>query len=220
MVKLAKWGEEVLSGPLRLGVIPTIGPFLLPRILPQIRQQYPHLQLQITEDQSSRLVESLELGQLDVAILAFPYPIKRLEFQVAFQERFYIALPRGHDLEKQVSIEASLLPKEELLLLKEGHCLSDHALSACHLEGIRGSVGFQGTSLYTLVQMVAGGQGITFIPEMAIGDAVFNGDEIRLKPLDEPGPHREIGLVWRSTYFRKGDLIELASLISTLKDMA
>ncbi|MEJ1363482.1 MAG: hydrogen peroxide-inducible genes activator [Candidatus Sedimenticola sp. (ex Thyasira tokunagai)] len=206
LVELAHHDGAPLSGPLRLGIIPTIGPFLLPKVLPQIRKAYPQLELFIYEEQSADLVAKLEGGELDVGILALPYPLGSLESQVFWQENFLLALPQGHPLCEARHVNTESLPKDELLLLEEGHCLTDHALSACKLEGLRRSAGFQGTSLYTLLQMVAGGQGLTFLPEMAIDGTKRDSGEIVYRPLDEPGPHRRIGMVWRKTYYRKEEM--------------
>lgn len=203
IVTLAKMSDGPLAGPLKLGVIPTIGPFLLPRVLPGIRAAHPELVLQLVEEQSSRLVEMLNAGTLDAALLAFPYPLGNLEHVIFWRENFLLALPKGHDLIDTGQITVDRLTRERLLLLQEGHCLTDHALSACRLEGMRSQASFQGTSLYTLLQMVAGGQGMTFVPEMAASDSLFSTGEIALAPLDEPGPHREIGIAWRPASARK-----------------
>ncbi|OQX46102.1 MAG: LysR family transcriptional regulator [Candidatus Sedimenticola endophacoides] len=211
LVEMSRYGSEPLCGPIRLGVIPTIGPFLLPRVLPSIRHGYPGLELQITEDRSQRLLERLGEGTLDCAILAFPYPVGELEQLLFWEENFMVALPRKHPLARLKRLTTPRLESNELMLLEEGHCLTDHALSACHLERSRAWATFRGSSLYTLLQMVAGGQGITFVPEMAADSELMAPGEILLKPLDEPGPHRRIGLVWRKTYFRKEDMTLLAA---------
>ena len=216
MVEMARDDGTPLSGPLRLGVIPTIGPFLLPQLLPGIRHAFPKLELSLLEDQSARLLERLEAGTLDAAVMAFPYPIGNMQSDIFWRENFLVALPKGHHLATAGSLCADALPKNELMLLEEGHCLSDQALAACKLSDLKTSANFQGTSLYTLVQMVAGGLGITFLPEIAINSELMNSGEIVFLPLDEPGPHRQIGLVWRETYFRKGDLHLLAQQLSEL----
>ena len=199
-----------LSGHLSLGVIPTIGPFLLPKVLPAIRARYPALELTLVEERSAQLVEQVESGKLDTAVLAFPYPLRTLERLLFWHENFVVALPTGHPLTNQPVIATESLPADQLLLLQEGHCLTDHALAACRLEGLKAHAAFQGTSLYTLMQMVAGGQGITFLPEMAIGEELLRNREIHLIRLQEPGPHREIGLIWRSSYGHQADLRTLA----------
>ncbi len=203
-------GADPLSGRLAIGVIPTIGPFLLPKVLPDIRAAYPRLELTLVEDQSARLVRKVESGDLDAAILAFPYPLGALHHRIFWRENFCVAMPRAHPLASASRLSTRHLPGDELLLLEEGHCLTDHALAACHLEGLRGHAAFKGTSLYTLLQMVAGGQGLTFVPQMALGDTLLQSEEIRITELAESGPHREIGLVWRASYHKTDDLGLLA----------
>ncbi len=216
MVTIAQADDKPLSGRLRLGVIPTIGPFILPQVLPGIRTHFPGLELFLLEDQSARLLERIATGDLDVAILALPYDIGNLESEAFWREDFWVAIPEHHRLSQGGSITAQELPVDELLLLEEGHCFREHALTACHMEGVRSSAAFQGTSLYTLIQMVAGGQGITFIPEMAVGSALMKQSNICFRPLSERGPHRQIGLVWRPSFHRKRDLHLLAECMREL----
>ena len=206
IVELAQQEKAPLSGPLKLGIIPTIGPFLLPQVLPAIRKRYPKLELYLIEDQSARLVERLNSGEIDAAILALPFELGQLQSATFWKESFWVAFPKDHPLGQGGAIRSVTLPSDELLMLEEGHCMRDHALSACHLSNLQHSATFQGTSLYTLIEMVAGGQGITFLPQMAVDAGMAKHRRISLRPLAEKGPHREIGLVWRSTYHRKHDL--------------
>lgn len=210
MVQLAEGGKGTLVGPLRLGVIPTIGPFLLPRVLPAIRRSYPELRLLLVEEQTAPLVERLHNGKLDCAILALPYDLPGLEYDVFWDEIFHVAFPKGHALGRGGPIPSAKLPANEIMLLEEGHCLREHALDACHSKGLKHNTAVQGTSLYTMIEMVAGGQGITFIPEMAVDSALVRQSDIRLRPLAEKGPHRQIGLVWRPTFPRQEELQLLA----------
>ncbi len=206
LVEQAQGEKGPLVGTLRLGVIPTIGPFLLPRVLPGIRQHYPELKLQLIEDQTARLIERLNTGQIDCAILALPYNLSGFELEVFWQEIFYVAFPPSHPLRKGGPITSTELPMDEVMLLEEGHCMRDHSLSACHAHNRQHKATVQGTSLYTMIEMVAGEQGITFIPEMAIESALVERSQIILRPLADPGPHRKIALVWRPTYLRKPNL--------------
>jgi len=206
MVDIAHSDARLLSGRLRLGVIPTISPFLLPRVLPGIRERFSALELFLLEDQTARLLERLATGDLDAAILALPYDIGNLEREVFWDENFWVAFPGKHRLSTGGPVASEDLPIDELLLLEEGHCFRDHALTACHMQALRYSAAFQGTSLYTLIQMVAGGQGITFIPEMAIDSELIKQSNICFRPLSEHGPHRQISLVWRPSFHRKQDL--------------
>ncbi len=216
LVEMARHDDLPLCGPLRLGVIPTIGPFLLPRVLPEIRHRFPLLELSLIEEPTERLLGQLEVGTLDAAILAFPYAVGSRVHEVFWREDFLVALPKGHLLANQKSIAPKMLPRRELLLLADGHCLTDHTLAACKLKDMKTSTVFQGTSLYTLLQMVAGGQGITLIPEMAIASEWPGSGEVRLVPLAEPGPHREIALVWRETSFRQADMRLLAGTMGEI----
>jgi LysR family hydrogen peroxide-inducible transcriptional activator len=216
MVDVARSDSRPLSGRLRLGVIPTIGPFLLPQVLPGIRERFSALKLHLLEDQTARLLERLASGDLDAAILALPYDIGNLESEVFWEESFWVAFPESHRLSAGGSVTSKDLPADELLLLEEGHCFRDHVLTACHMQELRHSAAFQGTSLYTLIQMVAGGQGITFIPEMAIDSALMKQSNISFRPLSEHGPHRQIGLVWRPSFHRKQDLHLLAECMGEL----
>jgi len=215
IVTLAQKDKKLLSGEIRLGAIPTIAPFLLPKVLPPLRQAFPELALLLIEDQSARLLQRLESGEIDCAILAMPYPIDKQESQLIGAESFWVALPKGDPLCEQSQVSADALPLEHLLLLEEGHCMRDHAISACHRED-SSTAPFQGTSLYTLIEMVSGGQGITLVPEMALGSTLLSQATIELRPLDEPGPHREIALVWRSTSHLKPDLLLLAEKLTEL----
>ncbi len=210
LVETACHDDTPLCGPLRLGVIPTIGPFLLPRVLPEIRRRFPRLELSLIEEPTERLLAQLEAGTLDTVILAFPYGVGGRVHEIFWREDFLVALPKAHPLADRKAIAPEMLPRRELLLLADGHCLTDHTLAACKFKDMKSSEVFQGTSLYTLLQMVAGGQGITLIPEMAIANEWLGGGEIQLVPLAEPGPHREIGLVWRETSFRQADMKLLA----------
>ncbi len=201
LVDVAQLEKNPLSGRIRIGVIPSVSPFLLPRALPNIRKQLPQIELLLIEEQSDRLVKQLNEGEIDLAILAFPFDIGRLEHSIFASESFWVAMPKDHPLTATTGVDASELPIDDLLLLTEGHCLRDHALTACDLPATRHRTSMQGTSLYTLVEMVAGGLGITLIPEMAIKSEMVTHADITLRPLiAKEKPTREIGLVWRSSY--------------------
>lgn len=192
--------RDPLSGRLHLGVIPTIGPFLLPRAMPRLRESFPKLQLYLREDQTARLLERLESGELDAVLLALPYALGDLEVMELGEDRFSIVQPAGH-------VATANLADENLLLLEDGHCLRDQALAACELEGARRNAGFNGTSLHTLAQMVANGLGVTLMPKMALDAGILRGLDVTVRPLDvmvRAGavPHRRIGLVWRRSSAR------------------
>ncbi len=202
----AQSGQEPLTGALRMGIIPTIGPFLLPKVLPALRQSYSKLELYLVEDQTKNLIDRLNAADLDCAILALPYEINTLESFIFHSEMFWIALPKNHQLALHEPIPSIDLPADELLLLEEGHCLREHVLSVCHRTATQQKPSFQGTSLYTLIEMVSSGLGITFLPAMALGSNLISAEKIALRALAETGPHRNIALVWRATYPRKGNL--------------
>lgn len=210
IVEQARGEHEPLTDPLRLGAIPTIAPFLLPKVLPTIRRKFRKLDLYLLEDQTARLLERLESGKLDCAILALPYDMERMESSTFWSEKFWVAFPKKHKLSEGGDVAAKDLPVDELLLLEEGHCFRDHALAACRREGLLRNAMFQGTSLYTLMEMVAGGQGVTFLPEMAIQSGIAKQRGIDFRPLASKGPHRDIALVWRTSFYRKGDMKVLA----------
>jgi len=216
LVDIARSEKNPLTGRVRIGIIPSISPFLLPKVLPTIRQQLPELELILIEDQSERLLMQLRAGDIDIAILAFPFDIKELKHQIFAKEQFWVALPKSHPLKAQKIIDAEQLPIDELLLLSEGHCLREHALSACQLPTTTKRTSVQGTSLYTLIEMVAGGLGITLIPDMAINSDIVRHADISIRPLTNKinKPMRELGLVWRPSYTRQSTLSHLAEYFS------
>jgi LysR family transcriptional regulator, hydrogen peroxide-inducible genes activator len=196
LAHLARAANAPLSGMLRLGAIPTVGPFLLPKVLPELRRAYAGLKLYLVEDLTSRLVDSLHQGKLDVVLLALPYDCGAVDAVHLFKDPFHVGLPALHPLANQVSIKSQSLASETLLLLKDGHCLREHALAACQFNGRR-SEEFEGTSLPTLVQMVDNGMGITLLPELAIEGGVLRGTSLVTRPLLSDDPTRSIGVVWR-----------------------
>ncbi|NQZ53738.1 MAG: hydrogen peroxide-inducible genes activator [Piscirickettsiaceae bacterium] len=216
MVDLARSESSPLTGRIRIGVIPSISPFLLPKALPKIRKKLAQLELVLIEDQSERLLKQLKDGEIDVAILALPFDIGDLEHKIFAQESFWVALPKHHSLAKNTSIHAQELPTDDLLLLSEGHCLREHALSACQLPMTTHRTSMQGTSLYTLIEMVAGGLGITLIPEMAIDSDMVSHADICIRPLVTKGKHsmRELGLIWRPSYQRVSTIEQLAQIFA------
>ncbi len=216
LVDLARSESDPLQGRIRVGVIPSISPFLLPKALPSIRKQLPLLELVLIEDQSERLLTKLRAGEIDVAILAFPFDIGDLSSQIFAEEQFWVALPKNHPLASNAIVNVTQLAMTDLLLLAEGHCLREHALTACQLPTTMNRATLEGTSLYTLIEMVAGGLGITLIPEMAIHTDMARHTDICLRPLatKEKTPMREIGLVWRPSYQRVSTLALLAQNFS------
>lgn len=216
LVDLAQSEKNPLSGRIQVGIIPTISPFLLPKVLPTVRKELPDLEIVLIEDQSERLLDQLESGSIDVAVMAFPFNIRGLTHRIFAREPFWVALPKQHRLAKRKSLKAAELPTNELLLLSEGHCMREHALSACQLPASAQRKSVQATSLYTLIEMVASGLGITLIPDMAIASDMVSHSDICLVPLENKDNQaiREIGLVWRPSFRRTGTLEQLAQTIS------
>ena len=203
LIDIAQAAGDPLSGPLHLGMIPTVGPFLLPRVMPMLRTAFPHLKLYLREDQTARLLDHLSAGTLDAAVIALPYPTADLEAIEILEDPFWVACPAGHALCDRRPIRPKDIAFEDLLLLEDGHCLRDHVLAACELEGARRNAGFQGTSLMTLVQMVEYGLGLTLLPQMALDAGILRGLDLTAVPLDGQAASRRIGMVWRRTSGRK-----------------
>lgn len=220
LVDVARAAQDPMTGPLQLGVIPTIGPFLVPRAMPGLRAAFPELKLYLREEQTARLLSRLHAGELDAAVIALPYPLEGLETQDIAQDRFWLVCPPGHRLSALDAARSNDIAMEDLLLLEDGHCLRDHALAACSLEGARRNASFQGTSLQTLVQMVANGLGITLLPQLAIDAGILRGLDLPVVPLAGEAPSRRIGLVWRKTSGRKETFRRLAKALGALLDHA
>lgn len=189
-----------LSLPMSLGTIPTIGPYLLPKVLPSVRQQYPDFQLRITEDQSHVLVNKVKNGELDTAILALPFDLQGLLSFEFWQEDFYWITHRDDKLSRQTEITSDELKNSHLMLLKDGHCLKEHALAACRLPSSETDTSLASTSLNMLVQMVAGRMGTTLVPAMALDQLLSGNPELKAAHLNEPGPHRRIAFIVRANY--------------------
>lgn len=202
LVEVASGSREPLTGLLHLGVIPTVAPYLLPGWLPRARRAFPALRLFLHEDQTARLVERLVDGRLDLLLLALPVARTDVESFPIFREPFLLAAPRGHPLARgRGGVRTADLRDEAVLLLEDGHCLRDQALDVCRQAGARESEQVRAASLTTLVQMVAGGLGVTLLPESAV-EVEARGLEIAVRPFRDPAPSREIGLVWRRTSAR------------------
>jgi LysR family hydrogen peroxide-inducible transcriptional activator len=215
VTEAAMAAREPMAGPLRLGVIPTISPFLLPRLMPALRNAFPRLRLYLREDTTARLVDRLTANRLDLLLLALPCDCGGADMMPVARDEFVVALPPNHRLAGEAQITVSALATERLLLLEDGHCLRDQALSVCGLlAGDRGDQdGFAATSLHTLVQMVASGLGVTLLPKLAVAAGIAGGTEILIRPLAEAGAWRTLGLAWRPNAPRAADYRSLASLL-------
>jgi len=204
--------NEPLSATLSLGMIPTVGPYLLPRLLPALAREYPSLQLNVVEEQSQDLVSLLRNGDLDTAILALPYDHQGLLALNFWAENFFLVTHVDDSLAQKPVVHASELQPSRLMLLKEGHCLKDHALAACRLTA-ETTHSLQATSLLTLVQMAAGRLGTTLVPEMALEQLVHTNPRLACIPLSEPGPHRELAFLVRPNYPGVDDIQLLIALL-------
>jgi LysR family transcriptional regulator, hydrogen peroxide-inducible genes activator len=213
-VESVEAAREPMTGPLRLGTIPTIGPYLLPHMMPRLRADFPRLRLWLREDQADRLLEALAAGRLDLLLLALPCDGGGFEAETIAEDPFLVALPPGHPLAAAAEIPpAALGGAGPLLLLEEGHCLRDHALSACGPAGSAPGSGFAATSLHTLVQMVGGGLGMTLLPRLAVAGGVAAGAAAELRPL-AGGFARRIALAWRPRSPRAEEFRALAAPIA------
>ncbi|KQX17553.1 MULTISPECIES: hydrogen peroxide-inducible genes activator [unclassified Sphingomonas] len=194
---LARAAGKPLSGDLRMGVIPTIAPFLLPRILPKLRAAWPDLKLYLREETTGAACDSLHRGHLDCVLLALPYHCGDIESVDLFLDRLFVAFPEGEMEGPAAGILADDIDESRLLLLEDGHCLKDHALAACNRPELRAEAAMLGTSLHTLVQMVDNGLGVTLLPKMAIDAGILENTHVVARPLTADHPARRIALAWR-----------------------
>jgi LysR family transcriptional regulator, hydrogen peroxide-inducible genes activator len=210
LAEMARAQGRPLHGELRMGVIPTIAPFLLPTMLPRLREQWPELKLYLREETSAGACEALHRGQLDCVLLALPFGCGEVDSTALFDDRLYIAYPGG-EAPRASSIAAADIDENRLLLLEDGHCLKDHALSACNRPELRANASMMGTSLHTLVQMVDNGWGLTFVPGMAIQAGILSGTGVDARPLRSDHPYRRIALIWRRSSPREAEFQMLAA---------
>src|SRR3954469_18296361 len=213
IVELAKGHRDPLAGRIRLALLPTIGPYLLPNIAGRLRKALPRLELMLYEYQTDPMLEKLHTGEIDVGILALPVALDGLEVHELYKEPFMVALPSNHRLAQRASIKVDDLSHETLLLLEDGHCLRDQALDICSTTSVHEKQDFRATSLETLRQMVAAGVGITLLPELAGRGAYGNARGVVIKPFAKPVPTRTIGAVWRKSTARRAVILALAKHI-------
>lgn len=211
LVKMAKQARDPFGGEFRLGIIPTVAPYLLPKILPMVHEEFPELEIQLLEAQTTVITRELRAGRLDAVILALPMEEDGVRALPLYAEPFYVALSPKHPLCGRNSISSADLETAEVLLLEDGHCLRDQALDVCKQAGAVENVNFSATSLETLRHMVAANIGITLMPELALQD---DSKTIRYLPFDGEPPHRLIGIGWRATTTRESLLTKLAGLLA------
>lgn len=187
------------SGTLRLGIFPTLGPYLLPHVVPQIRSRFPRLELLLVEEKTELLLKQLREGRLDAVVLALPIHDDQLHAEFLFDEPFLLAVPEHHELSKRKTLKLADLSDQSLLLLDDGHCLRDQALEVCALSGASEKSGFRATSLETLRQMVAANVGITLLPALAVKPPVARSESIHLMQFRGDPPSRHIAMLWRKS---------------------
>ncbi len=213
---LARQHHGVLTGPMRLGIIPSVAPYLLPSILTEVERQYPNLDLQIRETQTDMLVDELLRGELDAVLIAMPVQNTQLEAVSLFDDRFLVAV-QAQAADQWASKDLlEWIGQERLLLLEEGHCLRDQALHYCQIANTQARKALGAASLTTIMQMVAAGHGITLLPELCAATEV-DRNRVALIPFPENPPKRTLGLVWRKTSGRKADFSALADVIKTIR---
>ena len=215
LADMARAESQPLTGELRMGVIPTIAPFLLPAMLPRLRTQFPRLKLYLREDTSAAACEALHRGQLDCILLALPFPCGDIDAAELFHDALYVAFPAGRAPAGD-RIAPDAIDEGQLLMLEDGHCLKDHALSACNRPDLRAGATMMGTSLHTLVQMVDNGLGVTFVPRMAIDAGILDGTTIAALPLDTEHGARRIALAWRKSSPREEEFRLLADTLRAI----
>jgi LysR family hydrogen peroxide-inducible transcriptional activator len=213
IVELARGHRDPLAGRLRLALLPTIGPYLLPNVAARLRKQLPRLELMLYEYQTDPMLEKLHSGEIDVGILAFPVQMDGLDSRVLYQEPFMVALPAAHPLAQRKTIKVDDLAHETLLLLEDGHCLRDQALDICSSIDLHEKQDFRATSLETLRQMVASGVGITLLPELAGRGAYGAARGVTIRPFAKPVPTRTVGAVWRKSTARRAAIQALCKQI-------
>jgi len=210
---MARAAGRPLSGALRLSVIPTIAPFMLPRILPRLREQYPDLKLFLREEPSGPACEGLHNGRTDCVLLALPFACGEVAVAPLFEDRLFVAFNREDVTEPPAAIPPGAIDETQLLLLEDGHCLKEHALAACNRPELRSEATMLGTSLHTIVQMVDNRLGMTMLPEMALDAGILDHTRIEARPLAADNARREIALVWRRASPREKDFQLLAEVL-------
>jgi LysR family transcriptional regulator, hydrogen peroxide-inducible genes activator len=216
MKEAARRSQDPEAGTVRLGIFPTLGPYLLPHVIPRIRERFPNLELLLVEEKSDVLLSRLHEGKLDAALLALPVHDDQLHSEFLFEEPFLLAVPENHPLAKLDSLSLGELSNHKLLLLEDGHCLREQALEVCRLSGANEKSEFRATSLETLRQMVAANVGITLLPTLAIKPPVARSQNIHLLGFSDSHPSRQIAMLWRRSSAMAGFLLELSKVFSEL----
>jgi LysR family transcriptional regulator, hydrogen peroxide-inducible genes activator len=213
LADLAVAAGTPLAGELRMSVIPTIAPFLLPSLLPHLRAERPELKLFLREETSPAACDSLHHGNADCVLLALPYACGDVDHAPLFEDQLMLAMPSAMAAQSAATIAPGSIDPDQLLLLEDGHCLKDHALAACNRPELRGSVRMMGTSLHTLIQMVDNGLGVTMVPHMAVEAGLLGNTGVIARPLASSNDSRTIALVWRRNSPREREFTMLADIL-------
>lgn len=216
MREAARRSQNPEAGAVRLGIFPTLGPYLLPHVIPRVRERFPLLELLLIEEKTETILRQLREGKLDAGVLALPLHDEQLHLEFLFEEPFLLAVPEAHPLAAGSSLTMQDLAQESLLLLEDGHCLRDQALDVCHMAGAGEKSGFRATSLETLRQMVAANVGITLLPVLAVKPPVAASPDMHLLPFRAPAPSRRIAMVWRRSSAMTDFLVKLAEVFREL----
>ncbi len=213
---MARAAGRPLTGEMRMSVIPTIAPFMLPRILPRLRRDYPDLRLFLREESSAQACEGLHAGRADCVLLALPFACGEVASAPLFDDRLFVAFQTTGSEPAPATIDADAIDAASLLLLEDGHCLKDHALAACNRPELRAEATMMGTSLHTIVQMVDNGLGVTVLPEMALNAGILDHTSITARPLAAENAVRSVALVWRRASPRESDFRLLAGVLADI----
>jgi LysR family hydrogen peroxide-inducible transcriptional activator len=214
---IARSNTDPFAGKLKMGLIPTIGPYLLPRVMPKIRKAVPQLGLMLYEYQTEALLKRLRDGEIDLGIMALPVMLDGLESRELYEESFTVALPSRHALTAKSTIKVADLKGQTLLLLEDGHCLRDQALEVCSRVDVREAEDFRATSLETLRQMVVAGLGITLLPEMAVESPYGSQRGLTVRQFANPKPSRTVGAVWRKSSTREAAIAAVCDVMAAKK---
>jgi LysR family hydrogen peroxide-inducible transcriptional activator len=213
---IARRSLDPEAGSLKLGIFPTLGPYLLPHVVPRLRERFPRMELLLTEEKTEILLQLLQEGRIDAAVLALPLHEDQLHAELLFEEPFVLAVPADHALAGRNRLGLHDIADQRVLLLDEGHCLRDQALDVCHLAGASEKDGFRATSLETLRQMVAAGVGVTLLPLLAVQPPVPRSESLKLLRFTDSSPTRQIALVWRKSSAHAEFLHKVAEVLSAL----
>jgi LysR family transcriptional regulator, hydrogen peroxide-inducible genes activator len=213
---IARRAKDPESGMVKMGIFPTLGPYLLPHIVPSIVARFPKLELILLEEKTEVILKKLSDGELDCGILALPVGDETLHVEPLFEEEFILAVPKAHPFAKKKKATLADLSQEQLLLLEDGHCLRDQALEVCHMAGAGEKAGFRATSLETLRHMVSANVGMTLLPALAVHAPAPESKGVALVPFTSPAPHRSLAMVWRKTSALSGFLQQLVPIVKAI----